>query len=65
MQVVERHVVRGLDEIFSPLVISRLSESDMSGIASEPATILRQRAFLEARMSKLDNGHRILRRVMS
>jgi hypothetical protein len=63
-QVVERHIVRGLENIFSPLVVSRWSDSDLNDIASEPATISRQRAFLEDRISKLNAGHGILRRVM-
>jgi hypothetical protein len=63
-QVVERHIVRGLESIFSPLVVSRWSDSDLNDIASESATISRQRAFLEDRISKLNAGHGILRRVM-
>jgi hypothetical protein len=61
---VERHIVRGLEEIFSPLVVSRWSDIDLNDIASEPATIMRQRAFLEDRISKLDTGHSVLRQVM-
>jgi hypothetical protein len=63
-QVVERHIVRGLESIFSPLVVSRWSDSDLNDIASESVTISRQRAFLEDRISKLNAGHGILRRVM-
>jgi hypothetical protein len=63
-QVVERHIVRGLEGIFSPLIVSRWSDSDLSDIASEPATISRQRVFLEDRIAKLDDGHKILRKVM-
>ncbi len=64
MQVVERHVVRGLEEIFSPLIVSRWSDEDLGDIASEPTTIMRQRSFLEDRITKLDVGHNILRKVM-
>jgi hypothetical protein len=63
-QVVERHVVRGLEEVFSPLVVSGWSDSDLNDIASEPATIMRQRTFLEDRISKLVIGNGILRQVM-
>lgn len=63
-QVVERHVVRGLENVFSPLVVSRWSDSELTDIASEPATIMRQRAFLEDRVSKLNTGHGIIRQVM-
>lgn len=64
VQVVERHIIRGLENIFSPLTVSRWSESDMNDIASEPATVMRQRAFLEDRVSKLNTGHNILSQVM-
>ena len=63
-QVIERHIIRNLEEIFSPLVVGRWAEADLSGIASEPAATMRQREFLEDRISKLTDGHRILRQVM-
>jgi hypothetical protein len=62
-QVVERHIVRGLEEIFSPVVVNGLSDPDVEGIASEPASAKRQRAFLEDRIAKLKEGHEILRSV--
>jgi hypothetical protein len=63
-QVVERHIFHGLEEIISPLVVSRWSDAELSDIASEPATVMRQRAFVEDRIKKLDTGHCILRKVM-
>ncbi|KAL9621158.1 MAG: hypothetical protein Q9160_004409 [Pyrenula sp. 1 TL-2023] len=63
-QVVERHIVRGLEEIFSPIFVSRLSDADCEAIAAEPATTQRQRAFLEDRIAKLEDGHKVLRRIM-
>jgi hypothetical protein len=63
-QVIERHIVRGLEDIFSPVVVNALSEEDVVGIASEPAQGKRHRAFLKDRKVKLENGRKILRRVM-
>ncbi|KAF1979861.1 hypothetical protein BU23DRAFT_637299 [Bimuria novae-zelandiae CBS 107.79] len=63
-QVVERHIVRGLEDIFSPIFVSKLSDADAQEIASEPASCKRQRDFLQDRIKKLKSGHAILRRVM-
>ncbi|KAF1971349.1 dynamin family protein-like protein [Bimuria novae-zelandiae CBS 107.79] len=63
-QVVERHIVRGLEDIFSPIFVSKLSDADAQAIASEPASCKRQRDFFQDRIEKLKSGHTILRRVM-
>jgi hypothetical protein len=63
-QVVERHIVRGIEDIFSPVFVSRLSDADVQEIASEPSSRKRQRVFLQDRIEKLKSGHTILRRVM-
>ena len=65
IQVIERHIVRGLEKIFSPVVVNGLSDADVEGIASEPASAKRQRAFLDDRISKLKEGRDILRSVMT
>ena len=62
--MVERHIVRGLESIFSPLVVSNLSDSAVEAIASEPASARRQREFLDDRISKLEHGQGIFRAVM-
>ena len=62
-QVIERHIVRGLEKIFSPVIVNGLSDSDVDGIASEPTSAKRQRAFLDDRISKLKEGRNILRSV--
>ncbi len=60
-QVVERHIVRGLENIFSPVFVSRLSNAEAEKIASEPPAHQRQRNFLEDQAKKLDEGRSILR----
>jgi hypothetical protein len=64
MQVVERHIVRGLENIFSPITVNKMSDEEVEGIAAEPAAAKRQRAFLEDQIKKLSNGQRILKGVM-
>ena len=63
-QVVERHMIRGLEKIFSPVTVNGLTELQIDAIASEPANAKRQRQFLEDRISKLEDGQSIFRSVM-
>lgn len=64
-QVVERHIVRGLEDIFSPVVVSGLSDAEVEKIASEPAAAKRHRKFLEDRIEKLEAGQKIFRGVLA
>ncbi|KAF2813497.1 dynamin family protein-like protein [Mytilinidion resinicola] len=64
MQVVERHIVRGLENIFSPVTVNRMTDEEVEGIAAEPAAAKRHRAFLEDQLKKLSDGQRILKGVM-
>ena len=64
-QVIERHMIRGLERAFSPIVISELGDQDILGLASEPSSVKRQRAFLNERMMKLEEGQRILKSVIN
>ena len=60
----ERHIVRDLEKIFSPVAVNALSDSETEAIASEPPSGRRQRALLENRIQKLREGQRILRGVV-
>ena len=64
-QVIERHIIRGLEKIFSPITVNSLSDADVEAIASEPPSARRQRDFLVDRVTKLDDGQKILRDVIS
>ncbi|KAF4625919.1 hypothetical protein G7Y89_g12245 [Cudoniella acicularis] len=55
-QVIERHIVRGIERIFSPVVVNGLADSEAEAIAMEPAATRRQRRFLEERTAKLGDG---------
>jgi len=63
-QVIERHIVRGLQNIFSPVVVNAMSDVEVEAIASEPLSAKRQREFLEERIKKLTDGHEIFRGAM-
>jgi hypothetical protein len=63
-QVIERHIVRGLEKIFSPVVVNAMTDVEVEAIASEPLSAKRQREFLEERIKKLRDGHEIFRGVM-
>jgi len=63
-QVGERHMVRGLDKIFSPLDVNNLSDDDVLKVASEPPSVRRKRDFLMDRQQKLRSGKKIFRDIM-
>lgn len=64
-QVIERHIIRGIEKIFSPVVVSKLADEEVEKIASEPAAAKRQRNFLEDRIQKLEAGKVIFRGVLA
>ncbi|KAL6713269.1 hypothetical protein ACLMJK_008734 [Lecanora helva] len=63
-QVIERHMIRGLEVIFDPVNINKLSDEQVLSIVAEPPAAQRQRAHLEDKIKKLEEGQRILRRAM-
>ncbi|MCJ1472546.1 hypothetical protein MMC13_001195 [Lambiella insularis] len=64
-QVVERHIVHGLEDIFSPITVTEMSDKETETIASEPASAKMQRKFLEDRIEKLEKGQMVLRDVVA
>ena len=64
-QVIERHMIRGLDTIFNPVTVSGLKDAQVEAIASEPANAKLERHGLEDRIAKLKEGRKIFRNVMS
>lgn len=63
-QVIERHIVRALHDIFSPMVVVTMSDAKVESIVSEPSATKRQRVFLSDRISKLEEGQEIFRSVL-
>ncbi|KUI66438.1 Interferon-induced GTP-binding protein MxE [Cytospora mali] len=64
-QVIERHMIRGLHDIFSPLIVVKMADAEVKNMVSEPAAARRQRIFLTDRVKKLEEGQEIFRTVMS
>ncbi|KAF7870439.1 hypothetical protein EAF04_004183 [Stromatinia cepivora] len=63
-QVVERHIVRGLERIFDPIAVNKMSDKEVEAIASEPAQARQERAYLEDQIKKLGEGKQIFRMIM-
>ncbi|KAI0856906.1 interferon-induced GTP-binding protein Mx [Xylaria cubensis] len=64
-QVVERHIMRGLEDIFSPLEVAKLSDDTIKAIVAEPDFITRQRDVLTDKVKQLEEGREIFRGAMS
>jgi hypothetical protein len=64
LSVIKRHIIHGLETIFSPVIVNNLSPSQAESIASEPASARRQRDFLMERIKKLEDGPNILLNVI-
>jgi hypothetical protein len=56
--------VRGLEKIFSPVAISKLSDAEAEALASEPASAKRRRKFFEERRDRLVAGREVFRSVV-
>ncbi|KAI0395216.1 interferon-induced GTP-binding protein Mx [Xylariaceae sp. FL0594] len=63
VQVIERHLVRGLETIFSPAKIVLLPDDVVREIATESPSTGERRRLIRDRMEKLQAGLRILRTV--
>ncbi|KAI2042180.1 hypothetical protein LOZ43_006839 [Ophidiomyces ophidiicola] len=64
IQVIERHIVRDLDQILSAVVIAGLPDDEVQKLSSEPPSARKQREFLIDRREKLEEGRKVLRQVM-
>ncbi|KAH7012275.1 uncharacterized protein B0I36DRAFT_370038 [Microdochium trichocladiopsis] len=63
-QVIERHLVRGLENIVSPLVVVKMSDSEVEAIASEQTTTKQQRIMLVSRVRILGEGLAIFQELI-
>ncbi|PGH13825.1 hypothetical protein AJ79_03393 [Helicocarpus griseus UAMH5409] len=55
-QVIERRLVAPLAEVFSPRVLARYSDKEISFLASEPPETVRMREHLESRCKMFEEG---------
>ncbi|KAH0423710.1 dynamin family protein [Colletotrichum camelliae] len=63
-QVIERQMVRGLDKVFSPLVVIGMADDKVEAIASERPASKRRRIFLTNRVHKLEEGRQIFQELI-
>ena len=64
-QVIERHLIDALpDNIMSPMIITSMTDDEVSTIAAESPDITRQRESLETLRSALEDGRKSLRQMM-
>ncbi|KAI8953697.1 interferon-induced GTP-binding protein Mx [Xylaria longipes] len=63
-QVIERHIVHGLEDILSPLVVNSMLDVEVEAIASEPLPTRSLRDFLNDRIKKLEDGQETFRVMM-
>ena len=64
-QVIERHMIRGLDKIFDPVTVSSLGDAKVQAIASEPGNAKLQRQGFEDRIKKLEDGQKIIKGIVA
>jgi hypothetical protein len=53
--------VRGLEKIFSPVIVNAMSDMQVEAIASRPLPAKRQSEFLDNHIKKLQDRHKIFR----
>lgn len=62
--MIERHVVHGLETVFSPVTVSSWDTDQVAAVAAEPDEVARQRAHLETRRAVLETGRAVFRSVI-
>ncbi|KAG9232806.1 P-loop containing nucleoside triphosphate hydrolase protein [Amylocarpus encephaloides] len=63
-QVVERHIIRGLEDIFSPVFVGNLEAKEAEALASEPGNAKRERGHLLEQIKRLEEGREIFKEVL-
>lgn len=63
-QVIERHMLRGLEHVFSPLVVATMNDTEVKSVALESSAIHHQRKVLLDRISKLEESRGIFRNAV-
>jgi hypothetical protein len=65
VQVIERHIVRGLEYIFFPITVSQLLDAEILSVAAEPDSTKKEREALTEKVRILTEGQLILSELMS
>ncbi|TVY46718.1 Interferon-induced GTP-binding protein [Lachnellula occidentalis] len=64
VQVIERHMIRRLEQIFSPIIISDMSDEEAMSIAGEPLEAQTERWRLGMKIDKLREGRAAFRKLV-
>ncbi|TLS20459.1 uncharacterized protein PpBr36_11348 [Pyricularia pennisetigena] len=64
-QVIERHMLRGFEHVFSPLVVAAMNDIEVKSVALESSAIHHQRKFLLDRISKLEESRGIFQNAVA
>lgn len=62
-QVIERHMVRDLDKILSPVAMADLTDEEVLEMTAEPQSVKQQRERLLDKQTKLKKGQVGFRKV--
>jgi hypothetical protein len=62
-QVIRRHLINGLEDIFSPAVVASWSEEEIEMAAAEPKATTVKRQDLEVRLERLKKGIEVFKRT--
>lgn len=63
-QVIERHLVADLNNIFSPMVVLGMTDAKVQSMVSEPESTKRERIYLSDRIKRLEEGQEIFRGIL-
>jgi hypothetical protein len=63
-QIIERHLIRNLSKVLSPIVVAHFTEEELQFVASEPEEALQMREHLEDRMTMLEEGQLAFRMAL-
>ena len=67
VQVIERHIVDGLEDILTAADsngLASITDEDCAEMVEESANITTQREYLQALKAKLENGQEVLRKSL-
>lgn len=58
------YLIRGLEDIFAPMVAHDMPADDLEALIREPATTQRERTYRADLVHKLEEGQKVLKEVM-
>lgn len=62
-QVIRRHLINGLEDIFSPAVVASWNDEEIGMAAAEPKATTVKRHDLEVRLERLKKGIEVFKRA--